>query len=139
MYLIRQIRLESHEQGGANDVICACAHWLLSAQQPVSARISDVIRPASVTFFRSTCYTLYRYTLCRYIVISLYIIPYIVISLYRAYMNINEFKEALNYTNENSLVVSLTEWTQSDLIGLSTFPWEADVYSIYGNEFYASE
>ncbi|KAL1232119.1 Pappalysin-1 [Trichinella pseudospiralis] len=53
-------------------------------------------------------------------------------SPFRPYIGIEEYKRMLNVSNEDALTISFVEWSNGDLIGLSTFPWEKHVFSIYG-------
>uniref|UniRef100_A0A5S6QYA8 Sushi domain-containing protein n=1 Tax=Trichuris muris TaxID=70415 RepID=A0A5S6QYA8_TRIMR len=53
-------------------------------------------------------------------------------SPYRAYVSIEEYKRSLNVSNEHALSVAFVEWSNGDMIGLSTFPWEKHAFSIYG-------
>ncbi|CDW52559.1 Laminin G 3 and Notch and Sushi and Peptidase M43 domain containing protein [Trichuris trichiura] len=53
-------------------------------------------------------------------------------SPYRAYVSIEEYKRTLNVSNENSLSVAFVEWSNGDMIGLSTFPWEKHAFSVHG-------
>ncbi|XP_003380869.1 putative sushi domain protein [Trichinella spiralis] len=54
-------------------------------------------------------------------------------SPFRPYIGIEEYKRMLNVSNEDALTISFVEWSNGDLIGLSTFPWEKHVFSIYGD------
>ncbi|OUC44360.1 hypothetical protein D917_09188, partial [Trichinella nativa] len=45
-------------------------------------------------------------------------------SPFRPYIGIEEYKRMLNVSNEDALTISFVEWSNGDLIGLSTFPWE---------------
>ncbi|VDM50651.1 unnamed protein product [Toxocara canis] len=53
-------------------------------------------------------------------------------SYYRRYINVDEYKELIGLSNDNSLNVQFADWSAIDLIGLSTFPWEKEVYSNQG-------
>lgn len=50
----------------------------------------------------------------------------------RSYIGVDEYKRILNFTNDHILTITFAEWSNSELIGLATFPWEKEVYSIYG-------
>lgn len=50
----------------------------------------------------------------------------------RSYVSIDEYKELLNMSNKEELTIAFAKWSNAELIGLSTFPWEKDVHSIYG-------
>lgn len=47
-------------------------------------------------------------------------------------MAAEEYKEAVNMDNENSMTVQFGDWSTSDLFGFSTFPWEKEIYSNQG-------
>uniref|UniRef100_A0A8R1TRF8 Peptidase_M43 domain-containing protein n=2 Tax=Onchocerca TaxID=6281 RepID=A0A8R1TRF8_ONCVO len=53
-------------------------------------------------------------------------------SIYRRYINVEEYKTAVGIDNENGLTVQFGDWITSDLVGFSTFPWEKDIYSSQG-------
>ena len=53
-------------------------------------------------------------------------------SPYRVYQTVDEHKLALNMSNQHALTVSFADWTASDLIGLSTFPWHKHALSVHG-------
>ncbi|EFO20124.2 hypothetical protein LOAG_08369 [Loa loa] len=53
-------------------------------------------------------------------------------SIYRRYINVEEYKTAVGIDNENGLTVQFGDWNASDLVGFSTFPWEKDIYSNQG-------
>ncbi|MCP9256817.1 Pappalysin-1 [Dirofilaria immitis] len=53
-------------------------------------------------------------------------------SIYRRYINVEEYKTAVGIDNENGLTVQFGDWIADDLIGFSTFPWEKDIYSNQG-------
>ena len=53
-------------------------------------------------------------------------------SPFRAYIGMDEAKTQLNLSATNSLWVALAKWHNRDLIGLSTFPWEGDVFGPQG-------
>ncbi|EJW86679.1 hypothetical protein WUBG_02413 [Wuchereria bancrofti] len=53
-------------------------------------------------------------------------------SIYRRYINVEEYKAAVGVDNENGLTVQFGDWMASDLVGFSTFPWEKDIYSNQG-------
>lgn len=50
----------------------------------------------------------------------------------RAYMSDREYKSLLNLDNQYFLNVYLAQWSNDDLEGVATFPWEKTVYTIHG-------
>lgn len=50
----------------------------------------------------------------------------------RAYMSDREYKSILKLDNRQFLNVYLAQWSNDNLEGVATFPWEKSVYSIYG-------
>lgn len=50
----------------------------------------------------------------------------------RAYMSEREYKTMVNLDNQDYLNVYLAQWSNDDLQGLATFPWDKSVHSIYG-------
>lgn len=50
----------------------------------------------------------------------------------RAYMSDREYKSLLNLDNQHYLNVYLAQWSNDNLQGVATFPWEKSVHSIYG-------
>uniref|UniRef100_A0A915PK42 Peptidase M43 pregnancy-associated plasma-A domain-containing protein n=1 Tax=Setaria digitata TaxID=48799 RepID=A0A915PK42_9BILA len=53
-------------------------------------------------------------------------------SIYRRYINVEEYKTAVGIDNENGLTVQFGDWIANDLVGFSTFPWEKEIYSNQG-------
>jgi hypothetical protein len=51
---------------------------------------------------------------------------------YRAYISVRELKAAINISNNDALNVYLTSWNDRHLVGMATFPWEADVFTAQG-------
>lgn len=51
---------------------------------------------------------------------------------YRAYISVRELKSAVNISNNDALNVYLTSWNDRHLVGMATFPWEADVFTVQG-------
>lgn len=50
----------------------------------------------------------------------------------RAYMSDREYKTLVNLDNKDFLNVYLAQWSNDNLQGVATFPWEKSVHSIYG-------
>lgn len=50
----------------------------------------------------------------------------------RAYMGDREYKTLVNLDNRDFLNVYLAQWSNDNLQGVATFPWEKSVQSIYG-------
>ena len=50
----------------------------------------------------------------------------------RAYMSEREYKNLVNLDNQDYLNVYLAQWSNDNLQGVATFPWDKSVHSIYG-------
>ncbi|XP_067139979.1 pappalysin-1-like [Centruroides vittatus] len=50
----------------------------------------------------------------------------------RIYLDIEEYKSLLNFNNSKYLNILFANWTNKDILGIATFPWEKEVYSEYG-------
>lgn len=50
----------------------------------------------------------------------------------RIYLDIEEYKSLLNFNNSKYLNILFANWTNKDILGIATFPWEKEIYSEYG-------
>ena len=53
-------------------------------------------------------------------------------SLYRAYMTLSEYKRLLALPADSHLNIFFANWTNPDLLGIATFPWDRNVHSVMG-------
>lgn len=53
--------------------------------------------------------------------------------LLRAYIGVDEYKSILNFSNSDSLTIAFADWSNEELIGVSTFPWEKEATSKLGS------
>lgn len=44
----------------------------------------------------------------------------------------DQFREIVNLRSDTQLNVFFADWTTNHLIGLATFPWEKNIYSVQG-------
>ena len=51
-------------------------------------------------------------------------------------MGLQEYKQNLGYTNKKYVNVYFADWT-TDVVGVSTFPWERTAHSELGNMTYS--
>ena len=50
----------------------------------------------------------------------------------RAFLSIEEYKSQLGFASDEQLNIFFAEWTIDSLIGLATFPWEKEIFSVLG-------
>lgn len=53
-------------------------------------------------------------------------------SPFRAYMSVREYKSIVNLDNRGNLTVYFAQWSDRNLQGVATFPWDKSLHSIYG-------
>ena len=51
-------------------------------------------------------------------------------------MSIDEYKQILTLKSDTRLNIYFASWTARELIGLATFPWEKNVYSVLGKHVF---
>ena len=51
-------------------------------------------------------------------------------------MSIDEYKQIQALKSDTRLNIYFASWTARELIGLATFPWEKNVYSVLGKHTY---
>lgn len=52
--------------------------------------------------------------------------------LRRAYLSVEEYRDVLGFDSSEKLNVFFATWTVKQLIGLATFPWEKNLYTVQG-------
>nr|XP_006817135.1 PREDICTED: pappalysin-1-like [Saccoglossus kowalevskii] len=50
----------------------------------------------------------------------------------RVYLDVDEYKTLLGFDNSEYLSIYFAQWTNRNLQGIATFPWEKEVYDILG-------
>lgn len=50
----------------------------------------------------------------------------------RSYVEVKEYKDLLGFNNSFHVNVLFAEWTDRNIIGIATFPWEKEVFSVQG-------
>ncbi|KAK8760313.1 hypothetical protein V5799_028420, partial [Amblyomma americanum] len=50
----------------------------------------------------------------------------------RSYIDVKEYKEVLGLNNSVHINVLFAHWTDREIIGIATFPWDKDVFAVQG-------
>ncbi|KAH7984058.1 hypothetical protein HPB52_016644 [Rhipicephalus sanguineus] len=50
----------------------------------------------------------------------------------RSYIDVKEYKELLGLNNTMHINILFAHWTDKDIIGIATFPWDKDVFAVLG-------